>query len=288
MSERNNTDRLGLNAEPVQPSLVVSDNHLTEIIDLPSKGKFYSHPSLMSGKIEIFLMVARHEDILSNLSYFTSGVIGDKLLKSLIVDQTIDVKELLPVDIAGIIIAARSSAYGPSFKTKVECKNPKCKEPVQEVSISLEDDVKIIGGPSKKYGTEVVGNKIEITLPKSNRKVLCRVFEKNFEEQMLKILVDQHGLDKEEMIAKAAHGDLDIFIPNIDYLKIIVDSIDGSSENLEEKISNMGLFDIRFLKVAYGDTLLRYDMRKEVSCKCGWSDSVEVGIMTPDFFWPKI
>ena len=58
----------------------------TEIIQLPSKGKFYpeGHP-LSNGTIEMKYMTAREEDILTNQSYIKQGVVLDKLFKSLII-----------------------------------------------------------------------------------------------------------------------------------------------------------------------------------------------------------
>jgi len=56
------------------------------IITLPSQGKVYEETSaLKSGKIEMRHMTAYDEDILSNSSYISEGVIFDKLLEALIV-----------------------------------------------------------------------------------------------------------------------------------------------------------------------------------------------------------
>ncbi len=60
----------------------------TEIVELPSKGKLYpeGHP-LSSGTIEMKYMTAKEEDILTNQSYIKSGIVLDKLFKSLIVTK---------------------------------------------------------------------------------------------------------------------------------------------------------------------------------------------------------
>lgn len=289
MSERNNMDRLGSHEqEPVQSALKVSGNHLTEIIDLPSEGEYYDHPSLSSGKIEIYLMVARHDDILSNQSYFVNGVIEDKLLNSLVVDTTIDLGTLLPIDATAILMAARASAYGETFKAKVKCKGENCKIE-NEVVVSLVDDAKIIGGPSKKYGTSITGGKIQVPLPKSGKVINCKMNQKSFENEVLAILVKKHGVKKKDLLAKAIDGSLDMLVPNADYLPIIVDSIEGVEETkTKSELLNLPLFDTRYLKGAYHDTVLRYQMKKEVTCACGKTDTVEVGIMTPDFFWPEL
>ena len=61
----------------------------TEEIDLPSKGLVYSKdkPTIISGTVEIKYMTAKEEDILTNQSYIQKGIVLDKLLKSLIVND---------------------------------------------------------------------------------------------------------------------------------------------------------------------------------------------------------
>jgi hypothetical protein len=53
----------------------------TEIVDLPSEGRFYpkDHP-LRNGKIEMRYMTAYDEDILTNASYIRNKVAIDRLL----------------------------------------------------------------------------------------------------------------------------------------------------------------------------------------------------------------
>ncbi len=93
------------------------------IVKLASGGKIYpkSHP-LHSGQIEMRYMTAYDEDILTNASYITEGVVFDKLLESIIVSP-IDVNEICGVDKDGLIINARILAYGPEYD--VQIRDPK-------------------------------------------------------------------------------------------------------------------------------------------------------------------
>ena len=91
----------------------------TEIVELPSKGKFYpeGHP-LATGKIEMKYMTAKEEDILTNQSFIKNGVVLDKLFKSLIVTP-IEYNDLLLGDKNAIMIAARVLGYGKDYPITV-------------------------------------------------------------------------------------------------------------------------------------------------------------------------
>lgn len=89
----------------------------TEVVDLPSKGLVYPESSpLSSGQVEMKYMTAKEEDILTNQSYITKGVVFDKLLQSLITDKTIKVDELIVGDKNALLIAARILGYGAEYK----------------------------------------------------------------------------------------------------------------------------------------------------------------------------
>jgi hypothetical protein len=92
----------------------------TEIVDLPSEGRFYpkDHP-LRSGKIEMRYMTAYDEDILTNASYIRNGVAIDKLLQELNVTPGVKFEDILNCDKDAMIIAARILSYGKMYKAKI-------------------------------------------------------------------------------------------------------------------------------------------------------------------------
>ena len=64
----------------------------TETVELPSKGLLYPEDSpLAKGTIEMKYMTAKEEDILTNQNFIRNGSVIDKLLKSLIVTEGVDV-----------------------------------------------------------------------------------------------------------------------------------------------------------------------------------------------------
>lgn len=88
----------------------------SEIIDLPSQGRLYPKDSpLSSGKVEMFYMTAKSEDILTNQSFIERGVVVDKLLQQLIVNKDIDYSELLLGDKNALLLAARILGYGKTY-----------------------------------------------------------------------------------------------------------------------------------------------------------------------------
>ena len=67
----------------------------TEVVDLPSKGLLYPKESpLSSGKVEVKYMTAREEDILTSVNLIKKGLVVDKLLQSLIVDESVKIGDL--------------------------------------------------------------------------------------------------------------------------------------------------------------------------------------------------
>lgn len=89
----------------------------TEVIELPSKGLLYPKSSpLAKGTIELRYMSAKDEDILTNQNYLEKGTVIDKLLQSLIVDESINYSDLLIGDKDALMIAARILGYGKDYE----------------------------------------------------------------------------------------------------------------------------------------------------------------------------
>jgi len=278
---RNNLEHLSI------PEITTGADHLTEVISLPTGGQHYSNPKLKTGFIEIFLMVARHEDILSNESYFKTGVILEKLLKSLIVDPEISPSELLPADALAIILAARVSAFGPEFETVLKC--PVCSASITK-RVDIEASLVKVGGSSDRFNTCInERNLINITLPKSNKVVACRLYTPEVEDKMYTNLAVAKKINVTDLKIIALKGNVDVLISTVDYLSEIIYSVDGETDtkSVRKELENMKALDIRYLKTAYIDTNYKVLLKTKAVCDCGWADEVEVGIMTPDFFWPK-
>lgn len=92
----------------------------TEVISLPSKGLCYPESSpLSNGEITIKLMTAKEEDILASPNLIKKGIVLDKLLEAIVVEDGVKADELLMGDKNAILIASRVLAYGPEYNVKI-------------------------------------------------------------------------------------------------------------------------------------------------------------------------
>ena len=106
----------------------VATSYPSETIDLPSKGYFYDESNPLSkGSIELKMMTAREEDILTNENFIKNGTVLDKLMESLIVTPGVRTQDLLMIDKNSLFIAARRLAYGDDYGP-LEIKCPSCRE----------------------------------------------------------------------------------------------------------------------------------------------------------------
>lgn len=94
----------------------------TEVINLPSKGWFYSPESpLSSGTLELKMMTAKEEDILTSKNLIQKNLVLDKLLESIVIDKSIKLDEMLVCDRNAAFFAIRRLAYGDQYDAKLTC-----------------------------------------------------------------------------------------------------------------------------------------------------------------------
>ena len=92
----------------------------TETITLPSQGLGYpeGHP-LTKGEITIKLMTAKEEDILASPNLIKKGILLDKLLEAVVVEDGVKADDLLIGDKNAILIASRVLSYGPEYTVQI-------------------------------------------------------------------------------------------------------------------------------------------------------------------------
>lgn len=108
-----------------------------ESVPLPSRGVIYSPESPIYGKetLDIKAMTAREEDIIMSRAYIKNGTVISELLKSCLLDKSIDPNDMIAGDRNALMIALRITGYGASYN--VECDCPKCgKESEQNFDLS--------------------------------------------------------------------------------------------------------------------------------------------------------
>ena len=249
----------------------------TDVVDLPSGGRFYDedHPLHNKETIEIRYMTARDEDTLTNQSYLKKGVALEKLMQNLIIDKRIHPGTLLVGDRGAILMAARISAYGSNYKTSISC--PSCGETSEfafdlselQTGVSPEDD------DNEVDVTHTDDNTYTVKLPLTGVSAEFRLLTGNDELAIAQAIQKARNRNKVD-------GTL-----STQFSRAIVSL---NSETDREVIRKFALLmpasDARVLRRAIQSVTPALDMNQNFECpECGHEQEMEVPL-TADFFWP--
>lgn len=237
-----------------------------EIIELPSKGLLYPESSpLSSGKVEMRYMSTEDEDILTNRNYINDDSVFNRLLKSVLVDKSIDLEDLLLGDKNALLMACRILGYGPEYtiyynRKPVTIDLQKLKH--KEVDFSL-----------FKKGE----NNFEYTLPYSGNKVTFRLMTEKLEKLIEADIAGYKKIDPKSnpsVSVKTQH---------------IITSIEGntSREAINDFVKNSLLPRDRKALYKYMESIEPdIDMSYEITISDDQKEVIEVPITT-NFFWPE-
>jgi hypothetical protein len=247
----------------------------TEIIDLPSRGRFYpeGHP-LSSGKIELKYMTAREEDILSSANLIKQGVVIDKLLESLIVTK-VKYDDILLMDKNAIFIAARVLAYGNDYAVEVQC--PICEnKQTEHIDLSEFEEKEIDWSNIPETAAT-----IEYTLPIS-KKVLTLKFLTQGDEKSI-----EESLKAAKKISKFTGIDPELTTR----LKSIIAAVDGNNDagHISTIVDNMLSRDSLALREYLKTITPEIDTTFHYQCgNCEHSNEKMAVPITVSFFWPGV
>jgi hypothetical protein len=254
--------------EPPPPAQAGPFNFVvpTEMIDLPSKGRFYSEGHQLCGvdTIEIKHMTAKEEDILTSTTFLKKGIALDKMLQSVIVNKQIKVEDLLIGDKNALLIASRVFGYGSDYEVRLTCAN--CNSQFDTVFDLSELKTKESKENESIEKTE--NNTFIVTLPKSSIVVEFRLLTSR---------------DENTMSGKGFSG-------TMKFLKLITVSINDQIDNfyIEKALQSLPILDTSILKKTYALVMPDVDMTQTVECtECG--ETSEMGVpLNADFFWPDL
>ena len=251
-------------------SEVETKNFATEIVELPTKGRFYpeGHP-LSTGKIEMKYMTAKEEDILTNQSYIKNGIVLDKLFKSLIVTP-IEYNDILLGDKNAIMVAARVLGYGKDYEITVT--DDEGNKQKQTIDLTQLDDKEIDWSIFDKE------DPFTFQLPVSKRSVTIRFLTHGMQR---KIDAELKGLAK----LKKSPAELTT------RLKHTITAVDGNDDNatIRKFVDNELLaIDSRALR-KYIESITP-DINMNIECESEetgepFRSRLSIGL---DFFWPDI
>lgn len=281
---RNNLERLGLDTKSPQDDNGAVTSALnfvvpTEIVDLPSKGLYYpeGHPLYGKDTIEIRYMTAKDEDTLTNVSLLKKGLALEKVLQDIILDKSIRSEQLLVGDKNAIIVAARKSAYGSDYQTKITC--PSCgksqeyefdlnslniKQPVSDEELN-ESNIVRTENCTFMFNLPILKVPVELKLMTGRDENF--ITQKTREAQQLKKEIDSLTLQ----------------------LSVMIKSINGKEDRqvINEASALLPAKDSRAIREVYKTISPNVDLSHDFECKaCSYETRLEVPF-TSDFFWPK-
>lgn len=244
----------------------------TETIELPSGGKFYpTESSLSKGTIEVKMMTAKEEDILSNPNLLKKGIAVDKVLESLIVDKNIKIDDLLTGDKNAVIFSVRRLAYGDTYGP-LQIKCPKC-DNENKTSVNLQD----IQNQEQQTEYESINGLFEFELPYSKVRVKIKLMTGNDEKQIESELTALQKINKQNTSEITTRLKKCIVqINNETDRKVITSFVDS------QLTSRDSLALRQFIRKVTPDI----DSTFNFTCNsCGHEERVAVPI-TANFFWP--
>jgi len=284
MAARNNKDRTGAPGVDATGDTAAAPPNLldfvvpTEFVELPSRGEFYTkdHPLHGQSSIEIRYMTAKDEDTLTSKTLLKQGVALERVLQNLLVDNSININDLLIGDKNAIVVAARRSAYGADYETKVTC--PACGV-TDEKTFDLSEVNFIEHASLEDLGvTKNDDTTFSILLPVTKVEVKVRLMTGRDETKLSSIRGTKKKLSRDAELSMT------------DQFKQFVVSINDVEDKnqVSSFINNMPANDSRFLRLAYKKVVPNIDLQQYFECNsCGFEQDMEVPFTT-DFFWPKL
>jgi len=243
-----------------------------EVIPLPSAGRVYHPDSPLHGRetIEIKAMTAREEDILTSAAYLKKGTIISELIKSCLIDKSINPIDMLTGDRNALMIAIRITGYTADYDVEVDCGSCNNKTPrtfnLAELPIRRLEIAPVQEGM----------NLFEFKLPKCGKTVRFKFLTGRDEEEIVATQAKQKklGLQGETSVTTS--------------LLYSIVSIDGVEERA--KIANfirmMPALDSLALRNYIRDNEPGIVMRQDVTCPtCGEAEEVSMP-MGVSFLWP--
>ncbi len=246
----------------------------TEVVDLPSKGLLYSKDSpLAGGTIELKYMTAKEEDILTSRNLIQKGIVLDKLLESVIVDESVSLNDLLLGDKNAIMIATRVLGYGKDYT--VQLTDPSTGEKQEETFDLTKIGDKKVDKKLFKGGK----NEFEFELPSSKIKILFRLLTHKEEKEIEAELKALRKFTKESGISSEITTRLKKAILSVGgdtSLKRINEFVDG------ELLSRDSFAFREYLKEITPDIDMSFNFISEVT---GEETTMDIPLDV-EFFWP--
>lgn len=247
-----------------------------ETVPLPSAGKVYPATSSLAGLevVDIRPMSAREEDILTSRALLKKGTVVTELIRSCLIDRSIDPTQLLTGDRNALMVAIRITGYGADYEVEVECPDTDC-------SVKSKHMFDLSQLPIRRLELEPVSagsNLFEFKLPRTGKVVKFRFLTGKDEEDIVATQDRQKKLN-------LTQGDTAV-TSNLLYSIVAIDGVEDRSK-IAGFIRAMPAGDSLALRTYIRDNEPGITMKQGFTCPaCGHSEEVVVGLTT-EFLWPS-
>ena len=273
------TDTVNPFVQPTQPAPVSAGsgggfNVPVETVTLPSQGLVYplGHPLSNEKQVDIKCMTAKEEDLLTSRALIKNGTVISQLLRSCILNKSVDPDDMLVGDRNAVLIAIRITGYGAEYKAKIEC--PQCGEDYEnEFSLS-----QLRVKPLTAQSAAPNENLFDFTLPGTGQRVQIRLLTGRDEAEISKISERKKKLQSQ----------IDNNVTARLFSSIV--SLNGETDKnkISQAVNNMRASDSRALRRFIDDIEPGVQMKQTVSCPhCVEESEVNVPLGI-SFFWPDL
>jgi len=244
-----------------------------EIVPLPSNGKVYPPDSALHGSevVEIKAMTAKEEDILTSRALLKKGTVISELIKSCLIDRSVNPLDMLSGDRNALMVAIRITGYGPEYMVEMEC--PEC-------NVKSPHEFNLAALPIKRLEIEPTApgsNLFEFVLPMSKKNVKFKFMTGRDEEEIAALGEKQKklGLPTDSAVTT-----------NLLYSIVSVDGTEDRGK-ISNFVKNMPARDSLYLRNYMRDNEPGIIMKQDTTCNaCGHSEEVSMPLGVT-FLWPS-
>jgi len=245
-----------------------------EEVPLPSGGLIYPAGNPLHGRetLQIKAMTAQEEDILMSQALIKEGTVVQHLIRSSLIDKSVDPDDLLAGDRNSILVAIRITGYGSEYRASVTC--PTC----SKTSLGTFD---LAGIEIKRLGAQPIQpglNEFSFVLPVTKKQVRFKLLTAFDENESNKIREKMKALFPDQKVEGVVTKQLEN--------QII--SIEGKTDRsaISAFVKAMPAADSRALRNHMISIEPGLKMQVDFSCKmCGAESKVALPLGA-GFFWP--
>jgi len=246
-----------------------------EQIPLPSAGILYPKENPLHNKesLQIKAMTAQEEDIIMSRAFLKEGTIITHLIKSCLIDKSVDPNDLLLGDRNSLLVAIRITGYGSKYIVDVTC--PECSS-MNEQAFDLSDlEIQRLKIAPISHGK----NEFEFKLPVTKKNVTFKFSTVGSEHENATTIERKRKLMPDMKVEGLITSLLENQIISIEGLR--------DRNKISGFIRSMPAGDSRALRLYINKNEPGIDMNVNMTCQSCSAQS-KIGLpLGAAFFWPK-